>query len=286
MLQGKGITELVRLLEQRRAYLYHACQLVDFQSYLNLGGIPSRAYLESMEQCYTVFDTDPGDRTNNVWNKVFANLSDFGFTFAWGGAAVPNTYGPIVFQVKPEALFEATDVAICLRSAGGDGFNREREALNSVQDVDRLFQHPVGESKSQYVKTRQELEKEFQQKASAPEISCTVESGSLSLQHVSLVRVEPYIIRGQRLRNWVEELKSNSGERFRVFERDRTPSYKNELVDILASEMPSLPDLSQNPTLSPELRDWAKRVIDRGIEYQFKRFAKYLRNGTLLPILY
>lgn len=285
MLQGEGITELVRLLEQRRAYLYHACQLVDFQSYLNLGGIPSRAYLESMEQCYTVFDTDPSDHTNNVWNKVFANLSDFGFTFAWGGAAVPNTYGPIVFQVKPEALFEATDVAICLRSAGGDGFNREREALKSVQDVDRLFQHPVGESKSQYVKTRQELEKEFKQKASAPEISCTVESGRLSLQYVSLVRVEPYIIRGQRLLNWVEELKSNSGERFRVFERDRTPSYKNELVDILAREMPSLPDLSQNLNLSPELRDWAKRVIDRGIEYQFKRFAKYLRNGTLLPIL-
>lgn len=126
MLQGEGITKLVRLLEQRRAYLYHACQLVDFQSYLNLGGIPSRAYLESMEQCYTVFDTDPSERT---------------------------------------------------------------------------------------------------------------------------------------------------------------PSYKNELVDILASEMPSLPDLSQNSNLSPELRDWAKRVIDRGIEYQFKRFAKYLRNGTLLPIL-
>jgi len=118
MIQGEGIEELVQLLKRRGAYLYHACQLVDFQSYLNLGGIPSRAHIESMEQSYTQFDTDESDRTSKVWDKVFANLQDFSFTFARGGPAVPNTYGPILFQIQPEALHDVTDVAICLRSAG------------------------------------------------------------------------------------------------------------------------------------------------------------------------
>lgn len=285
MITGQDIEKLVKLLEDREAYLYHACQFVDFKSYLTLGGIPSRAYLESMGQQYTPFESDNSDHTYNVWDKVFANLSDFGSTFARGYDAVPNTYGPILFQIQPQALHEATDVAICLRSAGGQGFNRESESLSSIEDVDRLFQYPVDDPKKAYVKTRQELQNAFTPQASAPEISCTVVSGRLSMQYVKWVRVEPYIIRGKRLRSRVEELKSSSGEKFGVFERDDCPSYTNELIDILAKGSSSLQDLSQNSKVSQELRNWAKRVMDKKLEYQFNRFAKYLRNGTLLPLL-
>jgi hypothetical protein len=129
MFQGEEIQKLVELLKERDAYLYHACQLLDFQSYLNVGGIPSRSHLESNRQLYTGFETDEKDRSRQVWDKVFGNLEDFGRTFASGKPAVPNPFGPILFQIKPEALYEATDVAICLRSAGRPGFNRENEAL-------------------------------------------------------------------------------------------------------------------------------------------------------------
>lgn len=288
MLQGEEIQELVELLNNRGAYLYHACQLLDFQSYLNVGGIPSRSHLESKRQRYTPFKTDQRDRTNGVWDKVFANLSDFGSTFAAGGPAVPNTYGPILFQITPEALLEATDVAICLRSAGGQGFKRESEAFTSVQDVDRLFQYPIGNSKSHYVKHRKQLQEEFTPQASAPEISCTLESGLFSLEYVKLVRVEPYLIGGEPLQVKVEKLKSNKGVRFRVFERDLDwcPTYTKELVNILESGVPSLHNLSENSQVSHELRDWAKRVIAQGIAYQFNdRFAPYLYHGTILPIL-
>jgi len=254
-----------------------------------VGGIPSRSHLESNSQPYTPFETDQSDHTNSVWDKVFTNLSDFGFTFAGGGSAVPNTYGPILFKIRPEALLEATDVAICLRSAGGQGFDREREALTSVSDnVNHLFKHLVDEPdlrKRSYVKTRQELQKDFTPNASAPEISCTVVSGIFPLHHLDLVRVEPYIIQECRLRVKVEEIISKSGVAFRVFERDRCPAYTDELVKILESGVPSLQDLSDNPKVSQELRDWAKRVINKRIEYQFNRFAKYLYNGTILPIL-
>lgn len=287
MFQGEEINELVKLLKNRGVYLYHACQLIDFQSYLKVGGIPSRAHLESNSQPYTPFKTDQNDRANSDWDKVFANLSDFGFTFAGGYDAVPNIYGPILFQIKPEVFYEATDVAICLRSAGGKGFNREREALNSISDVDRLFKYPAEDlKKCSYVKTRLELQRDFTSNASAPEISCTVVSGRISLQSVQYVRVEPYLIGGQPLLIKVEELKSKNSASFPVYKRDRCPAYTDELLNILESGVPSLQDLSENYNVSQELRDWAKRVIDRGIAYQFNdSFAPYLYHGTILPIL-
>jgi hypothetical protein len=251
-----------------------------------VGGIPSRSHLERNSQPYTPFESDQSDHTNSVWDKVFTNLSDFGFTFAGGGPAVPNTYGPILFKIRPEALLEATDVAICLRSAGGKGFDREREALNSISDVDRLFKYPAEDSdKRSYVKNRKELQKDFTPNASAPEISCTVVSGIFSLHHVDLVRVEPYIIQECRLRIKIEEIISKNGVTFRVFERDRCPAYTDELVKIMERGVPSLHDLSKNSNVSQELRLWGKKVIDRELEYQFNRFAKYLYNGTILPIL-
>jgi len=287
MFQGEEINELVKLLTNRGVYLYHACQLIDFQSYLKLGGIPSRAHLESNEKPYTKFKTDENDRANDDWDKVFANLSDFGFTFAGGYDAVPNIYGPILFQIKPEVFYEATDVAICLRSAGGKDFDREKEALKSISDVDRLFQHPVEDSaKRSYVKNRKELQRDFTSNASAPEISCTVASGIFPLHYVDLVRVEPYIIQGQRLQDKAKKIISNNGATFCVKQRDRCPDYTDELLKILESGVPLLKDLSEDSNVSNELRDWAKRIINRGIAYQFNdSFAPYLYHGTILPII-
>jgi len=290
MFQGEEIQKLVELLKERDAYLYHACQLLDFQSYLNVGGIPSRSHLESNRQLYTGFETDEKDRSRQVWDKVFGNLEDFGRTFASGKPAVPNPFGPILFQIKPEALYEATDVAICLRSAGRPGFNRENEALSSIQDVDRLFLYPIEHSKSYFVKHPTQLQEEFTptaSKASAPEISCTVVSGLFPLHYVNYVRVEPYIIQRQPLQAKVKEIISNKGAKFKVFERelDRCPPYTNELLEIIKSDLPSLQNLSQNPRVSLELRDWSIKLMEKNLEYQFNRFAKYLYHGTILPIL-
>ncbi|MEQ9671184.1 hypothetical protein [Coleofasciculus sp. G2-EDA-02] len=141
-------------------------------------------------------------------------------------------------------------------------------------------------AKRSYVKNRKELQRDFTSNASAPEISCTVASGIFPLHYVDLVRVEPYIIQGQRLKVKVEEIKSNSGATFRVFQRDSCPAYTNELLNILERGVQSLQELSENPNVNQELRAWAKRVIDRGIAYQFNNsFAPYLYHGTILPIL-
>ena len=141
MIRDNEIQSLVDLFEERNVSLYHACQLIDFDSYLALGGIPSRALLEKSELPFTPFATDAIDKKNGVWDKVFVNLSDFGSGFAEGASSVPNPYGPILFEISPMALLEAYDVAVCLWSAGAKGFNRETEALDTLEDVERLFRY-------------------------------------------------------------------------------------------------------------------------------------------------
>lgn len=288
MLQGQSLKDTVELFQKRGVRLYHACQLVDFQSYLHLNGIPSRALLESEELSYTKFDSDNDDRTNKVWDKVFGNLSDFGSTFGGGNAATPTAYGPILFQVRPEALNESTDLAICLRSASGKNFDREAESFSSVEEVDRLFKHPIGHRGSGWLKTKEELQKEFSiPKASLPEFSCTVESEKIPLNYVELIRVDSYVIQGKSLYDWVEQLATDSGQNFRIYIRDRCPSFTNELAEILAitHDIPTLSDLCHSSNTSDELKAWARAIIAGGLEYQFERFATYLIDGTLKPML-
>jgi hypothetical protein len=39
-------------------------------------------------------------------------------------------YGPILFELEPAALLECAEVAVCLRSASGAGFDWAAEALS------------------------------------------------------------------------------------------------------------------------------------------------------------
>src|SRR5437660_11511139 len=205
MIIGGNIDRLVKLFEARGVRLFHACQFLDFLSYLWLGGIPSHDCLEKANLPFTPLETDANDKANKVWDKVFVNLSDFGTTFANGGRGVPNPYSPILIQVRPAVLLEATDIAISLRSAGAPNFDRKKEALKTLEDVNKLFLHlpDVGSPKSQDVKFRAALNKDFQYPVAAdPEISCSVPKGFLSFHHGTVVTVDPYFIRRRSLYDW------------------------------------------------------------------------------------
>lgn len=291
MIEGEDIERLIQLLTERGASVYHACQFLDFQSYLQVGGIPSRAHLEVQGLPFTGFETDDNDQINSVWDNVFLNLSDFGKTFANGYTAVPNPYGPILLRLRPEALHEASDVAICLRSAGASGFSRENETLQ-FHDVDRFFAHPAAEGfpQSEWVKFRSQLEQDFDLPGACdPEISCTVISGRLSMKYVIDARVDHYVLRGKLLRDRVHDLRSASGARFAVRERGYRQGRNTmlcELACILANcdQIPSLLSVNEDQSAGQDLRDWARGLLSRDLEYQFIRFAKYWREGTLLPL--
>ena len=289
MINGNEIQSLVNLLLERGVSLYHACQLIDFDSYLALGGIPSRALLESKQAQFTAFDTDDKDLENSVWDKVFVNLSDFGRGFAQGAKSVPNPYGPILIEMNPKVLLEASDVAVCLWSAGATGFNRETEALATIQDINCLFLYPInsGRPQSTYVKFRDQLGQEFgKQKVQDPEISCTVPKGVFSTEYVSLVRVDPYIINGQNLRNWTIAIKEKYQVQFPIYERNyfKGPrrDFYNEIAERIGEEIPTLNALANDNTCSQPLRAWAGQIFQ--LEWQFQRYAIYLRDGTLKPM--
>ena len=316
MFKEKDIEELVKLFNERGVVLYHACQLADLESYLYLGGIPSRALLGSSGSNFTKFASDEVDKKNSVWDKVFLNLSDFGANFASPPKTntsppkcFPNPYGPIVLIIKPEALLEATDVAICLRSAWSTGFSREKESLSNIRDVNRIFAYPlegVLEKKSE-VKYRNPLETEFAQDFEAgyrfadPEISCSVVSGRISTKHITSILVDHYVLQDVvsydaaqldiTLVDWVRKVVSCYAHSIRVSERHYTQPIRKELLKNLTSVLSSISgnDITSlltrgNLNRYPLLNEWIVALSSQGLERKFKYFASYFFNGTFKHI--
>src|SRR5579885_1600322 len=290
MITGGNIDRLVRLFATRDVKLFHACQFLDFLSYLRLGGIPSHDCLEKANLPFTSLETDANDKANGVWDKVFVNLADFGTTFANGGRGVPNPYGPILIQVRPDVLHRATDIAISLKSAGASNFDREKEALKTLEDVNKLFLYPAGAGnpRSQYVKFRDVLSEDFQYPGAAdPEISCGVPKGFLPFHHGTIVIVDPYILRGKSLYDWTRQ--ETRSYKWKLFVRERMSSNPvwhsrkhlyNELSEVISAGTLLLQDLLQEE-ISADMEEWAQTIRGTNLDLQFRRFARYFHYGTL-----
>lgn len=263
LLKGNALEAVVDLLNRRGAYFYHACQLRDFATYVQIGGIPSRQLMQRSNLTYTCFETDATDHNNGVWPKVFGNLSDFGRGFAVGQwseskAPTPNPYGPILLVAAPSILLSSHDVAICLRSAAGRDFNRDTESLSSEQDVERLFVHPVDAPDPKcrsFIKYSAELCEEFGNMYAAsvhgpstynPEISCTLPSEYLPFSNLSHIIVDRYRVYGQPLISMVAQIAFPGGLRVEIRQRD----YRDGRVEILSD---LLRILSQKVTPVKEL---------------------------------
>ena len=316
MFKGNDIEQLVKLFNQRGVVLYHACQLADFESYLYLGGIPSRALLESSGCNFTKFASDEVDKKNGVWNKVFLNLSDFGVNFASPKNSntsipncFPNPYGPILLIIKPEALLEATDVAICLRSAWSREFSREEESLSNIRDVNRIFVYPLEDisEKKFEIKYRNSLRNEFAQDFEAgyrfadPEMSCSVANGRISTKYITSILVDHYVLQDEvsydfaqldiPLVDWVRKSVSCYAPSIKVSERHYTQPIRKELLKNLTSVLSNVSGndvvgLSTKVKINryPLLKDWITTLRSKNLEKQFNYFVDYLVNGTFKHI--
>lgn len=298
-IRGSEIESLIALLQERDVKFYHACQYVDFKTYLRLDGIPSRNVLELSRLPYTQFDTDQVDKENDVWNLVFGNLQDFGVAFAQGRrsentAPTPNPYGPILLIFNPEIFKEAIDVAICLRSAGGMNFNRDVEGLAN-DCVNRIFKYEnIDNAPNQYAKSYVAFGNTLRQRfndnnAMTPEVSCNVINQKLSFNHLIRIIVDPYVINNQSLIEKVRTLKNQYGLNGVLWERryrkgEKRFQMKQELANILLSELVTISQIIQNENYSEDIRKWALRIQKGNITFFYNRFAKYLRTGTLLEL--
>lgn len=286
MFRGHLLRELVECLKERGAFLWHACQYRDLCSYVSIGGVPSRSLLERRAMLFTKFSTDNRDRKNGVWDKVFTNLSDFGWTFARGGGATPNAYGPIMLRIEPDVLLAASDVAICLRSAGAKGFDRVRESLGTIADVDCLFVNARHQADTMryYLKRSSELHDRWPN-ARAPEISCSVETGYLPLRHFHLT-IDPYVFNDVPLIDTVR--KHMSGTPATISPRRVKSPYQimyQELAHFILSGERSIEAIrSSGCHKSDGLIRWLDKCNENAA-YQFRRYCDYLYAGTICPLL-
>jgi hypothetical protein len=301
LLRGEELERVVALLERRGVLFYHACQLKDFRSYLQVGGIPSRQLMESSNLPFTEFDTDDADHDTGSWAKVFGNLSDFGRGFAFGAdtKAVPNPYGPILLVSRPGALRRCRDMAICLRSAGVQGYDRAAESLGTRTEVNRLFKSAY-DAGARYgnadIKFSEELRSEFSERVQPrnvpgwrtlnPEVSCTIQNELISFNDLAYIVVDSYTKEGVRLLDIVESLTQQHAVAVRALARRYRDGANRERIlrDVVRqsdSQTLTLERFSDASGLAQETRAWIDRLLVSKLGWQFDRYAKYIRRGTL-----
>lgn len=281
LISDDKLPEVARELSRRGAKLYHACQLADVRSYLQLGGVPSRNLLMERRLPYTAFDTDRRDSENRVWRLVFFNLSDFGYWFAQGKNNMPNPFGPILLCFDPRVICQADNISITLRSAGGMNFDRIAEGLDA-NDVARLFT----DADSPRVRFAECLQEEFRRpEARSPEMSCSFVEELAPLSHLVHIRVDPYVFPEGSLTDIVYQIVRAQGTSIRVSERCGTDGYKvryRVLLDAILSGVRKAPELRNTIPDGPPMSSWRDAVLRSAhLSFQFERYARYLAEGTL-----
>lgn len=297
LIQGTDIEYLANLFADRNVFFYHACQLKDFRTYIELGGIPSRNLMESSQENYTEFETDDADKENGVWNLVFGNLWDYGSTFAnrmWGenSAPVPNPYGPITLKCEPNILNQSNNISICLRSAGGRGFNRESEGIG-IEDIPRIFYclNCEDEYQESWLKYSDDLKEEFKietQNTLNPELSCQTENELLSANNIIQILVDDIQVNGtsllQIVRNIINDSDYNIPVYNRFYHKDHGELRKGilqNLVNCVNNGLTTFDEIYNHETCEELTKEWMTKVNNCGIKYQFDRYLNYLTNGTL-----
>jgi hypothetical protein len=286
------LQEIITIFDERKSRLFHACQLKDLESYLKLGGVPSRALLESSNLTFTKFRSDQHDQNNEVWNKVFFNLNDYGEYFhKMMSSSTPTVYGPILLEFKASALDQCKDLAVCFRSAGHPEFNRENESLTSTEEVKLLYSNPLNHIYSSNIKFTPQLRNDFPNKlvTGQPELSATMPNNLLSFEYLMGCKVDPLNYNGIHLIDTVKNLVEQSNDNFsnEVKERySKREAMYNELINTISSGTVTLNQISANESLSQVLRRWAKVTEEKKLEFTaFQPFQNYLRNGTLSRLL-
>lgn len=288
------IQKLIQILKDRKVNLTHACQLKDFKSYLAIGGIPSRKLLSERGRGYTTFETDEVDKSNDVWSKVFCNLQDLGIPFHMFKSGVPTPYGPILIKLDPEVLENATDVAICLRSAGVKNFDRNRESLSTIDEIERLFKNSKDSkfpSDIHFIKNLKEVFDKEKEVTSSPEVSVTMEKfsfgkGIAKIDYINEILVDPLVFDKKDLFDEVKELSESHYNLLGTFVRSRQTKNLNEYNELIFESIKNqfsfdlLSEIYGDEESHP-LKKLIVSLTTNNTGYMYDRFLKYLIEGTL-----
>ncbi|MBU0525750.1 MAG: hypothetical protein KKC24_05795 [Gammaproteobacteria bacterium] len=265
-------------LALRQTKLFHACQLQDFRSYIELGGIPSRNKLSNSNLSFTVFDTDPIDKKHQLWDKVFGNFSDFGNNFSRPPSkSFPNPYGPIQIILNPTAFDDVSDLAISLRSAGSKNFDRENECLKTSSEFKLLYANVeiMGNATDKFYAFGNTLNERFKRTdCTSPEFNCTVPDEIVPFKHWAYIVVDNCYYGNELLINEVSKLTSK-----KTFLRKYGEGRAELILEL--SQLTKTYDCSKATLLgNPNASENLKTFISELNEFHYNRFIKYLTIGT------
>ncbi len=288
MINASDIETVVGLFESRSASLYHSCQLMDFESYLQMGAIASAKRLSEKGLPATGPLLEGTDAFRNGEGVVFS-LSDHGAAFAKKRYAAPNPDGPIMFQLDAGILNNASQIDIYLRPQNVAAGNEIRRVSLAAADIPYLFRYtdeaPYPERL--YIREPSQIQEAFGTDVPmVPEISCRTVDGGFSLEQVSATMVDNYLIFKRQLRDWAYDAQLLHGASLPLKRRYCPADIGGHLADALAAALLSRPaelaDLVRAE--NEELGQWAQEMADRGLQGDFRRYAAAFRVGTLLHI--
>lgn len=289
IISGSEVSDLVNFLKTEEIKIYHACQLDDYTSYLELGGIPSRSYLEQSGKSYTKFVSDESDKAKGVWDKVFFNFNDFGFFFhKLSSQSTPNLYGPILIELEPDFLENASDISITLCSVTDSAFSREKDSL-SLAEVKTIFKkHANGKS---YLKNKRDLKKIFPtKKVMGIEINCTfkkvIPHDKTTLDSVINITVDPIKYESVALVNRAKEITYEYHPTLKDMVRSRYTErleLLSQLVLLASTGANTEKDIQEQNLIAQKYQNWLEGVLklppSRG--FILGRYLDYLNKGTL-----
>lgn len=274
MFSGETKAKVADELATRSAFLYHACQLQDFYTYLTLGGVSSRKLMDSKSLPFTKFDSDDNDKKHGSWDLVFGNFSDFGSSYHSGGKSVPNPYGPILIKIDPKAVLDANDFSVTLRSAGARDFNRDNESLKNLDAFKKIFTSSNGN----FIKYKNALQTSFPDHnvGSSPEWSMKTSSELIPIEHFVSIIVDPIEHKAKSLFEEVQNLSKNYDKILgEMVQRTTVNRSFQNFITAIASGTDSIDELKKVSSL----KEWADSITP--IDWQLKRYVKYTNNGTI-----
>ena len=251
MFDESSIPGVVRILERRQASLWHACQLIDLAARLH----------------------------NGRWERLRCVLDDVGHEFAADRSMTPNPDGPIVLQLAPAALADATQVEFSLGGAG---------SLTDPDTIDSLFQYEAtaGFPCSTRVACGERLSDAFgSSETSSVDVRLVPRRAALDLRHVVAVWVDPVSVGDAQLIDAVAGLAESAGVALRIRRRTLlTPARREiwtDIVRLLADGERPLIQLMNRADASAAFRDWAAELHASRRNWPWDRFVRHLREGTL-----
>ncbi|MBF0451989.1 MAG: hypothetical protein HQK75_14890 [Candidatus Magnetomorum sp.] len=276
----------VDLLTQRDTSLFMACQLIDLYAFLSMGGIATKAVLNTANVPFSKYDTDTIQKANGFWDAHVLHLADYGAQFYRNAQKLPNPNGPVLFHIKPDILRTAEFVNMTHTSVRSERFEQAHLQPITDKDLNDCYQNAAETSFPEKTLLKKALLENSGTGQMVPEIICRFDQGLIPFSYVSLVSVDHYIINNCQFQSLADEMKVRAGHTFPLMRRYCPSSIAIHLSVEIGRMLINGP-LTINDIIHSEddrLQAWGLDLKHRQLTEMFDIYKNHLQLDTLLPL--